>query len=208
MATALSNHTPILAYQTISGNTDNTDSVNEKATQTFLAGVPVQLNAGVIQEWDGATVTSGIAGISLIDASNYASDGQGAAGPFTPIAYPGAGLSFGSVPNEPNAKNIPRGAPFATGQTLFNKAIDDTLFIGQVDNANFSTGGSVTPAQSDIGKQYGMTKDASGHWYIDYNKSTPGTNTVLEIVGFSIDGAVANARMIFRILKGASQYES
>lgn len=208
MATALANHAPILPYQTVSGNTDNTDSQNEKAGQTFLAGTPVQLNAGVIQEWDGVTVANGIAGIALIDASNYATDGQGAPAPFTPVGFPGAIGTFGSVPNEPNAVNIARGEPFATGQTLFNKAINDTLFIGQVDNANASTGGSVTPTQATLGSQFGLTKDADGHWYIDFNKTTPGTNTVVEIVNFTIDGLIANARLIFRFLNSASQYAS
>ena len=42
-------------------------------------------------------------------------------------------------------------------------AVDDTVFYGQVGPAQ-------TPVASDVGKQYGMTIDTDGHWFIDRTK--------------------------------------
>lgn len=205
MAPVLTDHAAITAVQTVSGNTDLTESVNEKASQTFVFGVPVQLNAGVVQEWDGATVAIGIAGFSMEDAHNLASDGLGAPGPFTGVGFPGTGTTFGKVPYEASAVNIPRGAPFVTGQILFNAAVEDTIFRGQFDR---SGAGSATTVQSDIGKQFGMTKDASGHWYVDRDKVTVGTNTVVEVVALDpITGPALNGFVYFKVVRAASQYQ-
>lgn len=207
MAANLTNHSPILVYQTTTDNTEQTLAINEKAGQTFKLGTPVQLASGVVQAWDGATVAKGIIGITDIDAANLATDGAGAAGPFTGVGFPGTSTTFGSVPFESSAVNIPRGAPFSTGQTLLAAATQETIFIGQVDNANFSGGGSATPLQADIGVQYGLTVDAGGHWYVDKNKSTVGTNTVVVIVGIDpITGSIVNGNVLFKITQAASQY--
>jgi hypothetical protein len=207
----LAHHAPIVVVKTVSGNTDYTDSVNEAATQTFLAGTPVQLSAGTIQAWPGTGggVAAVIAGVAMHDASNLATAGAGAPTPFTGIGFPGTGTTFGSVPNEVSAVNIPRGAPFSTGQTLFDRAIDDTIFEAMFDNAAGAVAADYTPVQSDIGKQYGLTADATApiYWYVDKNKTTAGTNTVLEIVGLSpIDGSIVNGRVQFKFLRSASQY--
>jgi hypothetical protein len=207
----LAHHAPIVVVKTISGNTDYTDAVNEAATQTFLAGTPVQLSAGTIQAWPGTGggVAAVIVGIAMQDASNLATAGAGAPGPFTGVGFPGTSTTFGSVPNESSAVNIPRGAPFMTGQTEFNRAIDDTIFEGMFDNSAGTVAADFTPVQSDIGKQYGLTADATApiYWYIDKAKVTAGTNTVLEIVGLSpIDGSVINGRVQFKFLRSASQY--
>lgn len=208
----IAHHTPITAVQTVSGNTDYTDSVNEGATQTFIAGTPVSLSAGNIIAWagTGGGVAAVIAGIALEDAHNLASAGLGAPGPFTGVGFPGAGLSFGTVPNEPSALNIPRGAPFVTGQILFNRAIDDIIFEAQFDNSNGTVAADYTPVQSDIGKHYGLTADATApvYWYVDKNKTTDGTNTVVEIVALNpIDGSIVNGRVRFKFLRSASQYQ-
>lgn len=207
MATFLANHSPITVAQTTTNTTEETTSINEKAGQTFLNGVPVQLNAGVVQEWDGTTVAKGIWGISEQDASNLATDGAGAAGPFTGIGFPGTGTTFGKVPFESSAVNIPRGAPFSTGQTISAAATQETIFRGQTDNNTFTNAASITPVQANIGSQFGLTKDASGHWYVDLGKTTVGTNTVVEIVNLDpIDGSIPNANVLFVIVKAASQF--
>lgn len=207
MAANLTNHSAITVVQTTTNTTEQTLSINEKAGQTFKAGTPVMLAAGVVQAWDGATVAKGIIGVTDIDASNLATDGAGAAGPFNGIGFPGTSTTFGSVPFEASAVNIPRGAPFSTGQTLIAAATQETIFAGQVDNGNASGGGSITPLQTDIGVQYGLTADANGHWYVDKNKSTVGTNTVLEIVGIDpITGSIANGGVYFKFTQAASQY--
>src|SRR5689334_10330903 len=110
----LTNHIPIYVAQTISGNTPITQSQIEKAGQTFLLGVPVMIDSGTggIKEWDGTTVAAGVAGISLIAGSNYATDGAGAPGPFQQVGFPGTNTTFGKVPFQASAVNIPRGAPF------------------------------------------------------------------------------------------------
>lgn len=209
MAAFLAHHAPITVVQTISGNTDNTDSINEKASQTFLAGTPVMLSSGLIQAWDGTTVALGIAGVSMEDAHNLASSGLGAPGAFTGVGFPGTGTTFGSVPNETSAVNIPRGAPFVTGQILFDKAIDDTIFAAMFDNSSAGTSGGATPTQASIGTQYGLTADLTApiYWYVDGAKVTVGTNTVVEVVGVStVTGFVPNAIVFFKFARAASQY--
>ena len=208
----LAHHVPITFVQTVSGNTDYTDMVNEGATQTFLAGTPVALSSGNIIAWPGTGggVAATLGGIALEDAHNLASAGLGAPGPFTPVGFPGTGTTFGSVPNQVSAVNIPRGAPFVTGQILFNRAIDDIIFEGQFDNSAGTVAADWTPVQSDIGKSYGLTADSSGpvYWYVDKGKTTGGTNTVVEIVALSpIDGSIANGRVRFKILRSVSQYQ-
>lgn len=203
MASNLANHAEIVVVQTVSGNTDKTLATNEKAGQTFLKGVPVQLNAGVVQEWD-TTVANGILGFSLEDAHNLATDGAGAPGPFTPVGFPGAGLSFGKVPFEASALNIPRGAPFVTGYILFDEADNDNIFSAQFDNANFAVAADATPVQSDIGKIYGLTKDASGHWYVDKNKTAGNACVVIRQLD-PIDGSILNGRVWFQVLVGSQQ---
>lgn len=205
MPANLANHAEVLNVQTVSGNTDKTMATNEKAGQTFIKGVPVQLNAGVVQEWDGATVAHGILGVSLEDAHNLSADGAGAPGPFTGVGFPGAGLSFGKVPNEPSGLNIPRGAPFVTGYILYNEALTDNIFSAQFDNSAGAGVADWTPVQSDIGKVYGMTKDANGHWYVDKNKVAG--NSVLIIRQLDpIDGSIANGRVWFQFLDSAISF--
>jgi hypothetical protein len=209
MASNLLAHLPIRVVSTISGNTERTTGIAEKAGQTFPMGVPCQLNTGYIQLWDGATVAAGIAGVALIPASNLATNGQGAPTVFgSPVGAPGSQQVYaaGQVPNEPAAVKIALGAPFTDGRTLFAIANSDTVFEAMVDNTTASTGGNITPSLTDVGKQYGMTADANGNWYVDYNKNTSGTNTVLEIVGVNkVDYGLPNARVQFQFIAAARQ---
>jgi hypothetical protein len=207
MAANLTNHDEITVVQTTTNTTEQTLSINEKAGQTFKKGTPVMLAAGVVQAWDGTTVAKGILGITDIDASNLATDGAGAPGPFIGVGFPGTSTTFGAVPFEASAVNIPRGAPFSTGQTLVAAATQETIFRVQVDNNNFSGGGSATPLQADIGVQYGLTVDASGHWYLDKAKVTVGTNTVMTVVQIDpITGSIVNGAVYAKFSGAASQY--
>jgi hypothetical protein len=203
MAALLSTHYQIEVVETKSGNTEFTISNNEAASQTFKRGTPVQLNTGNIQQWDGTTVTAGISGVALEDAHNLASAGLGAPTAFTTVGYPGTGTTFGSVPNQPNAVNIPLGAPFVQGTLTFAQANFDTIFRAQTDN---DTGAATTPTQANVGTQYGLTVDANGYWYVDFAKTTVGTNTVLVMTSLDpIDGSTANARILFQFTKSAMQ---
>jgi hypothetical protein len=211
MAAFLAHHAPITVVQTISGNTEFTGSDNEGASQTFLAGTPVTISAGNIIAWSGTGPTTAVlAGIALEDAHNLASAGLGAPGPFTGIGFPGASPTFGSVPNEASALNIPRGAPFVTGDILYQKAVEDTIFEGMFDNSVTGTGAAATPSKANIGVLYGLTADLTApiYWYVDAGKTTVGTNTCVEIVDLNkIDGAIPNARVQFKFARATSQFQ-
>lgn len=210
MAAVLSDHQPIRAVQTVSGNTPQKDSKREKAGQTFLEGVPVMLNAGVIQEWNAtvtepATSTAGIAGIARAPGSNLATDGAGAPGPFTGVTGVGAAPTFGSVLNQSSAVNFTPGAPMVDGRTPFEIANQDTIFEATFDSADGNTTNATT-VETDVGKHFGLTKDTTGHWYVDRQKVTQGTNTVLVIERLSpLDGPLLNGRVWFKFESGIQQ---
>jgi hypothetical protein len=189
--------TEIHAVQTLSGNQARVRRIIEELTQTFLQGTPVMINAvdGGVQAWDGVTITFGIAGFCLSAASNLTVTGTAKT------------LTFGTVPNESAAVNIPRGAPLNDGRVDFEVSTDDTVFKGQVGPAQ-------TFVASDVGKQYGMTKDADNHWYVDKTKTTVGVNTVAVITkldpidqgGYPLAIAPASPRGVyFQILTAAQQ---
>jgi len=203
MASLLANHIPIEVVYTTDDTTELTQTRPEAAGQTFLQGVPVQLNAGNLQVWDGVTIAAGIAGISLENAHNLATAGAGAPSAFAPVGFPGTGTTFGVVPNQPSAVNIPEGAPFSLGLLTFAEASLNTIFRAQTDN---STGAATTPTKANVGQQFGISFDANNHAYIDFAKTTPGTNTVVMLYDLDpIDGSIANARVLFKFVKAAIQ---
>ena len=178
MAAGLTNHQAIRQVKTTSGNSPlSSGQYGEAASQTFIDGTPVELNgSGYIAAWDGTTITAGILGICPGVANNLSSNAKGApAQPYGSVGL-GAGLTFGSVPNQPSAVNIPRGAPLVDGRQVVELAVPDTWFEAQIDNA--SSGTAVT-AVTLVGVNYGLTKDSTGHWYVDLNKT--GVNAVLVI---------------------------
>jgi len=171
------------AIRTISGNQPQIARTIEKATQTFLLGVPVQVDqsVGAIKEWDGTTVAAGISGISKEAASNLTTTGVAKT------------LTFGSVQNETLAVNIPRGAPLNDGKIGYETSVFDSVFYGQV-------GPSQTTAATDVTKQYGMTKDSDNHWYVDKtNTSTP------VVVVLELDTIDTTRGVHFAFLPSASQ---
>lgn len=205
MASLLANHSEIEVVRTSQNTTEETLSPQEKSGQAFVKGTPVQLNAGFLQAWDGATIVAGILGVALEDAHNLASNGLGAPTAFGTIGFPGTGTTFGKVPFQTGAVNIPEGAPPVKGVLVVAQATLDTVFRCQTDNG---TGAATTPTIANIGTQYGLTVDANGHWYVDFNKTTPGTNTVLEMIDLDpIDGSIANARILFKFIKSVMQFD-
>jgi len=208
MASLLANHIPMEVVKTTDDDTELTQTLPEAAGQIFLQGVPVQLNAGNVQVWDGVTIAAGILGVSLENAHNLATAGAGFPGPdgsgtFTPVGFPGTGVTFGTVPNQPAAVNIPEGAPFSLGGVTYAEATVNTIFRAQADN---STGAATTPVKANIGTQYGISFDANNHAYIDFAKVTPGVNTVVIVYDLDpIDGSIANARLLFKFIKAAMQ---
>lgn len=213
MAANLANHLPILVYQTRTNTTEQTQSYLEASGQTFLFGTPVQLNSGgYCQAWDGTTVTRGIVGVSEQPGFNLATNGLGAPANFGQVGFPGSPTTYGSVPNQTSAVNIPAGATFADGRSIVAQAVATTVFVAQVDNG---AAGAYAPGIANVGVQYGMTVDANGTWYVDFNKTTVGTNTVLTVIGLypfdlvsgSTTTEVNGGRVLFTFNQGASQVQ-
>lgn len=184
----------IHSVQSISGQQPRMRRIIEEAGQTFLPGTPVMITAadGGLKAWDGATVALGIAGFSKEAGNNL-----GALGVLpTAAVTPPQSLTFGSVPYETSAKNIGRPL-FNDGRIGLEVAVADTVFQGQV-------GPSQTILASDIGKQYGMTIDIDGHWYVDKTKSTVGTNTVCTVVKPDPEDQSAAPRGVYFVITGAA----
>lgn len=178
MATAL-----IQERSTVSGNQWRMERYPEKAAQTYLQGVPLEMDVtvGAMIEWDGTTVAAAIAGISKDFGANLASTG---------VAQQ---QTFGSVQNEAAAVNISR-PYFNDGKTGFIVANQDNVFYGQV-------GPSQMVAATDLTKTYGMTKDSDGHWFVDKTKT--GASAVVRITGF--DQYDTTRGVLFVFLAAASQ---
>jgi hypothetical protein len=208
----LTTHQPIGVVETVTGLTPFTAAQLEKAGQTFKIGVPTQLNAGFVQQWDGATIANGICGFSLTFGLNLGTNGFGAPGGFSQIGPPGAIQTYGSVVFQPAAVNIAVGAPISDGRTLFETAVASNIFEATFDNSTGTVAANYTPTQAMIGTQFGLTMDANGQWYVDGGKTTPGTNTVVQLVGINpIDQTsaggvfIVNARVRFQVLATARQ---
>lgn len=88
-------------------------------------------------------------------------------------------------------------------------ALPFTVYEGTLDKA--SGLGTRALAQSDVFAEYGLTRDASGIWYVDIDKTTGGTNTMVLVVGLvdkvgAIQGDTpgpnnsGNARVLFVVL--------
>ena len=151
----------IHSVQSVSGNQARIRRLPEEAGQTFMPGTPVQIASGDggLKAWDGVTVAFGIAGFSKEAGNNLAALGVTPTAAVNPTPQP----SFGAVPFEASAKNITRPL-FIDGRQGFEVAAADTVFLAQVGPAQ-------STVLSDVGKQYGMTQDTDGHWYVDKTKS-------------------------------------
>lgn len=176
----------IQAIGTISGNQPRMRRIIEKAAQTFLMGVPVSVEAatGSIIEWDGVTLAADIAGISKEPAKNRTTTGVEEY-----LSLPG-----GAAPNQPLGQKIARGAPYDDGRIQIEVALDDTMFLAQVGPAQ-------TTAATDVGVNYGMTKDADNHWFVDKTKT--GANAVCQVV--KLDQADTTRGVWIVFLRAAQQ---
>ena len=192
---------PIQAVGTTSGNQPRATRIIEELSQTFKAGTVVELfTDGGVKVWDGATTTAGIAGISYEAASNLASTGLGAPVPYSPVTGLGATITFGSVPNESSAVNIPHGAPPNDGRCGLYIGSGDSIFTA----AFGTTGAATVPAVTDVGVAYGMTVDANGYWYVD--KAKTGGSAVVRITALDPrDVPAAGSRVQFVFLAAAAQ---
>ena len=196
---------PIQPVKTVSGNQPAARRIIEEATQTFKLGTVVTVAAagdGGIAAWAGVTATGAPgspAGISYEAASNLASTGLGAPQPNQPYTGIGSAVTFGSVPNEASAKNIPHGAPFNDGRVgIFLAEFADTIFSATLGNngntANWSD------ALLSTNSLAGLKLDTGGNfWYVDLNQ----TNSV-RIVGRDLrDPIGAGNRVLFQFISTA-----
>jgi hypothetical protein len=197
---------PIQPVESLSGNQFRAFRIIEELTQTFKVGTPVSLAAGDggVQAWVANTQgpgVGGICGISYEAASNLTATGIGAPVPFSPLLGLGATVTFGSVPNQTSAKNIPHGAPLNDGRVGFILPAADVIFSATFGNA----GNTATPAATNVGKQYGLSIDSgSNFWYVDTSKTTAGTNTVCTVIALDLrDVPGAGTRVLIQFLASA-----
>lgn len=156
----------------------------EESGQTFLYGMPVQVNSsdGGIQLWDG-TAGAGhlIAGIAAQAAQNLGTTGAGAPVGFSPILGPGSVIgNYAANSTQPLAVITPPMTPISDGFSYF--FVPGPLIVFR---ARYGTSASVTPlatTQQLVGTSIGLTKDTgNAFWYADANKT--GGSSVLTIVG-------------------------
>lgn len=195
MATNLSTHNPITMYETISGNTENTQNPPQAAGQTFLLGTPVQLAGGFAEAWAeaGATPPIDLYGFSLEPGGNYATAGEGYAANFGQQGPPWSNVNIGAPPNQPDAVTIPYGAPFITGGVLTMIANDDTIFKAQFDMTAVTT--SITAASVSSGGVLSATAT---------NTHFVGEQVILS--GFTSDGAPLNGLTAIVLTASGSAY--
>jgi hypothetical protein len=168
----------------------------EKATQTFLIGTPVQVDAGTgfIQACAAivSAATALIAGFATEPGNNLSSSGVAKT------------LTYGSVQNQSSAVLIPVGAPPNDGTMGFHEAVDSTIFVGvKGDGAD---GTLATIAQTDLGAIYGLTKDAgNNYWYIDHNITTVNGGACVQITDLIDAVGTLNGKLGFKVLHAAQQ---
>src|SRR5215472_3076620 len=196
---------PIQPVQSASGNQWRARRIIEESAQTFKLGTPVAVAAadGGIIAWGGATVSGAngsMVGISYEAASNLSATGSGAPTPNTPFVGLGATVTFGSVPNESSAKNIPHGAPLNDGRVGFFAAEPDAVF-----SATLGTTGNFTnwsDALLSTNPLAGLTIDTgSNFWYVDLGK----TNSVVLLGRDPRDPTGSGNRVLFKFIQTAVQ---
>lgn len=183
---------PITVFK-VKGNSDampQTRRLAEGATQTFFFGVPVVVTAGYLVVSPTLSSALTIAGFSQEAGHNLTTNGV--------APFGGSGLKYGNVPNQPNAVNIPIGAPMSDGTCGVNIADENTIFDGVVDAAH-------TPAVTDIGVIYGLTLDsASGQWFVDTTITSAASGAIVEVT--DIITTVPGGMVGFRITKAGQQF--
>lgn len=191
-------HLPIFQVQNKANTTPFTYALPEAAGQTFAWGTPVQLVSGYVRAWDGSTTVAGILGVAESFGLNLGTPGAGAPlPPFGQITGNIAIQTYGWVPNQPSGVNFALGTPTSDGRTLFMSPNQDNIFEALFDNSAGATAADWTPAVTDIGAVYGLTKDSAGpYWYVDKNKT--GAAGIVQIVGIGQDGFVLNGAVRFQ----------
>jgi hypothetical protein len=182
-------------------------AIIEEAGQTFLYGMPVQVNAtdGGVQLWDGTTLAAGIAGIAAQNAQNLGTTGAGAPVGFSPVLGPGSSIgNYAANSNQPLAVITPPMVPMTDGFNYFFTAAPVTVF-----RAKIGTSATVTPiatTNQQVGLSYGLTKDTGNNfWYVDSNKT--GANAAVRIIALDPLDPVGTVggHVLFVILPAVAQ---
>jgi len=190
----------IQPWKVLSSNTGTpqTRRLLEKATQTFLQGTPVVVEAASGYLIASPTISSAltIAGFSQEAAANLTASGTAQT------------LSQGAPINQSNAVIIPGGAWPNDGRNGVWIADNQTIFIGTVKDDQ-------TPAITDVGLIYGLTKDGTSNlWYVDKTITAAGSGAILEIVELPVipgdslapSTPVAGGKVAFRVTRAGQQF--
>lgn len=160
-----------------------TERYDEKETQTFKIGVPVQFSAGYVQECatiDDASPTDLILGIATEPGNNLTTAGV----PKT--------LTYGSVQNQASAVLIPVGAPPNDGKMGVILAGPNVEFYA-------ATRATHALAATDIGSDFGLTKDGgTGYWFVDTDITAAGDGSCLVVTELIDPVGTLGGRVAFR----------
>jgi hypothetical protein len=208
MAASSNVATPINPLKVLIGGTAQAVQIRrpEKASQTFLIGVPVQVDTGTGFIIEAATMNSGTTGFMVGFAAEFASNLSTSGVPKT--------LTYGKVQNQASAVLIPVGAPPNDGTIGINQATDADIFIGTLGDSNTAT--NAVLAQTNLGALFGMAKDGgNSYWYIDNHVTAVSSGAVVQIVDLLIgyrNGAgvnqiigTLNPVLAFKVLHAAQQ---
>jgi hypothetical protein len=166
------------------------------ATQDTIFKAQTDTSEGTTTITAAALATTGIVSVTATNV-HYVGENVVFAG------FTGAGIPLNGLVG----KVLTASGSAYTAQTTLTGTVIATAGTGT------DTPGSVVPTITSVGKQYGLTEDASGNWYIDFNSTTPGTNTVLTVIGLypgditqtSAITEVPNGQLLFQFLPAAQQ---
>lgn len=171
-------------------------------------GTPVQIAAsdGGLKNWDGTTLTAGIAGVlAEMSFNNLGSTGSGAPAGFSPILGPGSVMgNYAGNAAQASGVVTPPMVPMSDGRLRFWIAAPGTVFIGKIGTSSTVT--PVATANNQVGVAYGLTKDSgNAYWYVDTNKT--GASAAVSIVQLSPYEAVGTVggHVLFVFLPAVAQ---
>ncbi len=172
----------------------------EVSSLTVNYGTPVRIVSGYVAEMDTIDGTDDL-------ILGFTSEGSHTLGTSGTAPQGGSGTTYGSVPNQASAKNIPIGAPMADGTLGVFLAQDDTIFVGVTDAAH-------TTIITDIGSTFGLTKDSTtSNWFVDTTITSTASGAcvlctdIVDPIGTGNAGVgAAGGRIAFRVLGAYQQY--
>lgn len=195
---------PITVRQVLTGSAGvaQQKAIAEKATQTFLQGVPVQVDVagatGFVIECPTITsvATAHIAGFATQPGANLTTSGVAKTQNLTQ-----------KVPNQSSAVITPIGAPPNDGLNYFSVASDDSEFVGIFGDSSDNT--LAVLAQAQIAGLFGLTKDPGNNfWYVDNHITATASGACVEITGLIDPIGTLNGRVKFRVARAAQQLDT